>query len=422
MSRDHEDPAGASRDLDRTLSRVRRRLTWHRRLDLGVRGLLIGAGGAFVVIVWHAVVDPGMPWRPGAALALAAGLLPCLAYALRRRVTWSSAAWFLDRKLTAGGRILTLREHRPPEAEGPRESAFLPRIEAEVSGLLGGSWSPSWSRPVRGLSALAVIGVASGLLLLLGPAASGPVTTTDAPPAASGPGRNASALERLAGELRSGGEAALAERLARAAERLARGQATDPETERLFEELEERLRRHGVLVTLRTVLESSPAGKALARRLLDGDTPDTHGDGVAVTTPDGSREQIALLERVARLPGLPEGLERDLERAVAALRSGNRDAFDAAAAALREQLGREAPAALLAESAERLAALRAGAVTSRAARPSPGGETRPAGGAEKPGPASKPDVRGEPETTTVLDPNLRRVIRRYFASRGQEHE
>ena len=61
MSRDNADLKGTSLDLDRTLSRVRRRLTWYRRLDFGVRGLVIGASGAFVVITWHAVADEEIP-------------------------------------------------------------------------------------------------------------------------------------------------------------------------------------------------------------------------------------------------------------------------------------------------------------------------------------------------------------------------
>jgi hypothetical protein len=265
---------------------------------------------------------------------------------------------------------------------------------------------------------LAGIVIAAGLVLLVGPDVPVGATTPGSSPTQSATTRHAVALERLARELRARGEVALAEHLAPAARRLARGQPVDPATERLFEELEERLRRHGVIVTLRTALGDSPAGKALARSLLGSDAP---GDGVAVTAPGATQEQIALLQEAVRLPGLPDGLQRELGRALAALQSGNREAFDVAAAALREQLGGAAPAALLAESVERLAALRDGAATPGGSRRSSPGAVR-SRGAEKPGPEAKPEVRGEPETSPVLDPNLRRVIRRYFASRGQEHE
>jgi len=407
---------GTSFDLDRTLGRVRRRLTWYWRLDLAIRGLLIGAGGALVVIAWHAVADPRLSWRLASSLALAAGLLPYVTYGLKRRISTTSAAWFLDRKLTAGGRILTLLEHR--RAEDPGETPFLPRIETEVSGLLRDPWSPAWSKPIRRLPVLAGIVIAAALVLLLGPDTPVAAPTPGSPPTWSATIRHAPALERLAAELRARGEAALAERLAQAARRLARGEAPDPATERLLDELEERLRRHGVIVTLRIALGDSPAGRALARSLLGSDGA---GDGVAVTAPGASKEQIALLQKAARLPGLPDALERELGRALAALQSGNREAFDVAAADLREQIGREAPADLLAESVERLAALKDGAATSGASRRPAPGELRPRR-AEKPGPTAKPEVRGEPGTSTVLDPNLRRVIRRYFASRGQEHE
>jgi hypothetical protein len=415
MSRDTEATMDSSLQLDRTLRRVRRRLTWHRRLDLGVRGLLLGAGGALVVIVWHAVADPRLPWRAAAGLAVAAGLLPYLAYGLHRRVSSTSAAWFLDRRLAAGGRILTLEE--PRGEPGPIETAFFSRLESEVSGLLGAHWSPSWVRTVRRLATLGVIVAAAGLVLLLGPAAP-PAPGTGMPATAHGSGDHAPALERLSLALGAQGETALAERLAREAQRLGRGQAADPETERLLGELEERLRRHGLIVAVRTALGESATGRALARRLLGRDG---RGDGVAVTAADESEERIALLEKVTRLPGLPAALERELRRALAAARVGNPEAFAAAAAAFREQLGPEGPAALLAESAERLASVRTGAAASDAPLGPPGKGAGHAGG-EKPGRRSRAGVRGEPETTPVLDPNLRRVIRRYFASRGREHE
>ncbi len=401
-----------SEDLEHLVHRARRRLAWHHRLDIGVRALCLGACCVAAAAVWRGVVDPHLPWLIVGGLAFLAGLMPWLARGFLLRISPDTAAWYLDRKLGAGGRILTLAE-APRSAGGKRTSGFHACIEEEVSALLARDWAPStWRRSRRIRLQSAALFAVSLVVLLLGPGTTTPVqkmqTSRDRTRAL------ARAAERLGASLETLGEAELGEALGREGVRFKRGEGGGVEFERLARALEERLKRQGVRESIRSALEASDAGREIGERIFEG-----AGDAAAFTT--AAEDRVEMLERAAELPGLPEAVRRHLRRSAEALRKRDAEAFAAARSRIRELLGEEISSSVLLEAGEVLAAMggevRGEGYSGRTDRPGPeAGLIR-----NGPGPGGNPAVRGDPGREAVLDPNLRRVIRKYF-ERDETHE
>ncbi|MBN2492750.1 MAG: hypothetical protein JXQ29_18020 [Planctomycetes bacterium] len=393
-------------DVAGRVQSVARRATWQRRAEWLADGLRLGAACGVAAVAWRALVDPGFAWAPVAAMALAAGLVPFAVYGLSRRVQPLAAAWLLDRRLGAEGRIATL-------FEAGLAGRFAPCLEREAAALLAAPWRPSWRGVGRRLGGAAGLAGVAVLVLLL---ASPPVASTVRPLSAAEEAlRLQEAAARFAAALAAAGHPVLAERLDRQAAALAAGDADPEEAARVMRALEDRFQVEGWIVSLRRVLGESAAGRELRATLLG----EAAGDGVA-TTGGSADEKASRLEEAAALPGLPEALRRQLARVLAAARGGDDAGFEAAGRAVQELLGPEVPAEVLAGSAEILAALGAGARSAgEAAAGSPGGGPAPRGSgpgaaAERAGSGADPAVRGGIESDPVFDPNLRRVIRRYF--------
>jgi len=394
--------------LDGLLQRTRRRLVWHIRLEYGARAVFLGGVALAAAAIWRGVVAPGFPWMLAGGLGFLAGLLPVLVHGMARRVSLTTAAWYLDCKLEAEGRILTLSEEIQPGAL-KSESGFYTRLEEEVSPLLTGDWAPSLRRPGRVLISSAALVAASLVVLLLG--GSEPTLIDEIP----SPGEQArlhyQAARRVSERLNALGETEVGEALELEALRFQKGLSSNSETRRLARILEERLRHQDVLDSIRKAVGNSEAGKKVQERIFGGS-----GTGAAITS--NTEEEVKLLEKAAGIPGLPEAVARHLQLAAEAARNKDLEASGVLTSRIRDLLDGEISASLLVEASELLAAMEAGDIA--------GGKGNRYGSpgrlpVKKAGPGGDPGVRVIPGVEAVLDPDLRRIIRRYF-DRDNNHE
>lgn len=370
---------------------ARGRLCRRRRMEGLLEGLTLGALGAALAAVWQAAVDPTFPWQRVAPLIAAAGFLPYGIHLLRLRVSAEQAAWYLDRRVRAGGRLPALVE------DGGR---FRQALEGEVRALRLEGAGGGYGRVRRRLLRLGCALVGLVLVRLLAPVAEVPESGANRALASGAVRTDVQALAavRLAARLAERGEGRLADGLAELAPRIRRGAHEDASMVGLARSVEDRLQQETHRAALRRALGDSPVGRALAARLAG-----TGGEGTAVTRPLPEAE--ALLARAAADPRLSAALQRQLSRAAAAARDNDSEAFAAAASAVREALGAALPPRLLAEAAELLAALEDDSLQASADRSGTGGKS---------GHSGDRAVRGLRAAELVLDPDLRRVIRRYF--------
>ena len=383
---------------------ARRRLTWQRRLEWAVQGLVWGSAGIVLVVLWRAAVDLAFPWERVGVLVAVTGAAPFLVYGWRARVAPETAAGYLDRKLRAEGRVLTLLDI---DGRAGHETAFEPQLLREMSALASRPWKPSWRKLHRWLVTLAAVAAVAALLLALAPAPPGEPSRVPLGAAELAALQRENA-RRLGEWLRAGGEKGLADRLDQVVQDGVRTPVEAREAERLAGALEERLYRHELRAALQAALGETPPGQKLLAVLVG-----PGGRGVSLL--DQAEETTDLLENAARFPTLPPRLEKLLQDVRSAIQNRDAGALQAAVETSQSLLGGEGSVSpeTLAEAAELLAAMQSGT------GPRPRTTVGSHGSVRVPkmsGPGGHPGVRGEENGVTVRDPNLRRVIRRYFTS------